>query len=242
MIALLIPLLSSARAETPSEIVARARTANRVESAIETLRMTLVDKSGSQRALDFEIRSRRTGEVSKAYMKFTSPSDQAGTQFLLIDNPTGADERLVYLPTLKRVTMVTGGTGGRFVGSDFTFEDLAIRDAVTGTHTLVEDTAESWVIDTAMTDGSYTRIRSTIGKADLVLRKVEFFDAKGPIKVLQVVRTEKDGAITLPVETEMSDLRRGTRTKLVILSHQLNVPLEKLPNDTFSSDFLERGG
>jgi hypothetical protein len=83
--------------------------------------------------------------------------------------------------------------------------------------------------------------RTTIGRADLVVRKVEFHDAEGVVKVLEVKRTEKTGAVTLPVESTMTNVKRGSSTTLEILSHQLDVPKDKLPDDTFTRAFLERG-
>jgi hypothetical protein len=231
-----------AHAETASDIVDRARLANRVDSAIEDLRMTIVSKSGSERVREIQLKSRRVGDASMTFMEVRSPSDVAGTKLLLLDHATGADETVLYLPALKRVSTLSGSSRkGSFVGSDLTFEDLEIRDTVSGEHTLVEDGAEAWVIDTATgADSSYTKVRTTIAKSDLVIRKVEFFGPSGPVKVLEVLRTEKDGNVTLPVETKVTDLVKGTSTRLDITSHQLNIGQDVLPDDTFTKANLER--
>lgn len=236
--------LSPARAETADEVVAKARAANRVDSAVQTVRMTIVSKSGSERVRELELKSRRDGEVVKTYLKLTSPSDVAGTQLLLVDNPGKVDEQLLYLPAYKRVNHISGSARkGSFVGSDFSYEDFEIRAAAEGSHTLVEETAEAWVIETTPSEGSqYAKIRAHIGKADLVARKVEFFDAAGPVKVLEVKRTVVENGVTLPVETEMSNVSKGTRTRLEITKHQLNVGQDLLPDATFTSAFLEQGG
>lgn len=231
-----------AHAETASDIVERARLANRVDSAVEDLRMTIVSKSGSERVREIALKSRRNGDVSMTFMEVRSPSDVAGTKLLLIDNASGDDETVLYMPALKRTTMLSGQSRkGSFVGSDLTYEDLEIRESASGTHTVVEDGAEAWVIDTETgEDSSYTKVRTTIAKADLVIRKVEFYGDKGVVKVLEVLRTEKDGDVTLPVETKVSDLTRGTYTKLEITSHQINVGKDVLPDETFTKAYLER--
>lgn len=245
MLTLLLLALSPARAETADEVVAKARAANRVDSAVESVRMTIVSKSGSERVRELELKSRRDGEVVKTYLKLTSPSDVAGTQLLLVDNPGKVDEQLLYLPAYKRVNHISGSARkGAFVGSDFSYEDLEIREAAEGVHTLAEDGADAWVIETTPGEGSqYSKIRAHIGKADLVARKVEFFDPEGTlVKVLEVKRTVVDGGVTLPVETEMSNVVKGTRTRLEITAHQLNVGQDVLPDATFTSAFLEQGG
>lgn len=239
-----LTLVTTSYAETADEVVKKAQEANRVDSSIQTVKMTIVKKSGPEQVRELELRSRREGEVSKTYMRLVSPSDLAGTQLLLVDNPGKRDEQLLYLPAYKRVNMVSGSARkGSFVGSDFAYEDFEVREAAAGAHTMVEDAADHWVIDTALSgsDTSYTKIRATIGKADLVLRKVEFYDATGLLKVLEVKRTEKDGAVTLAVETEMTNVQKGTHTTLEILSHKLNVTKEQLPDDTFTRAYLERG-
>lgn len=244
MIVTLLALFASARAETADEVIAKARAANRIESSIQTIQMTIVSKAGSERVRDIELRSRREGEVTKTYFRLLAPSDVAGTQLLLVDNPGQLDEQLLYLPAYKRVNFVSGSARkGSFVGSDFSYEDFEVREAAVGTHIMAEDKADAWVIDTALTgDSSYQKIRTTIGKSDLVVRKIEFFDASGLLKVLEVKKTEKDGAVSIPVETEMTNVQKGTRTRLVISSHKLGLTKEELPDDTFTKGYLERGG
>lgn len=244
MFALLLALLPLAHAETADEVIAKARAANRVESSMQKLTMTIVAKGGATRSREVDLRSRREGEVVKTYMRILSPSDVAGTQLLMVDNPGKVDEQLVYLPAFKQVNAVSGGARkGNFVGSDFTYEDLEIREAATGTHTMASEAADAWVIQTTMAPGgAYSKLLSTIGKTDLVIRKVEFYDTAGALmKVLTVKRTEKEGAVTLPVETELANVQKGTKTVLVITEHHLNVPKTDLPDDTFTRAYLERG-
>lgn len=244
MFVALLALLASARAQTADEVIQQARQANRIESSIQSIKMTIVSKSGSERIREVELRSRREGDVTKTYFRLLAPSDVAGTQLLLVDNPGQLDEQLLYLPAYKRVNFVSGSARkGSFVGSDFSYEDFEVREAAVGTHTLAEQTPEVWVIETALTgESTYTKIRTTIGKADLVVRKIEFFDASGLLKVLEVKKTEKDGTVSIPVETEMVNVQKGTKTRLQIVSHKLNVTKEELPDDTFTRAYLERGG
>jgi hypothetical protein len=247
LLALLLSLSAlapSAQAQTADEVIAKAREANRIDSSLQTIKMTIVARNGLERLREVELRSRREGELTKSYWRIMAPADVAGTQLLLIDNPGQLDEQLLYLPSFKRVNLVSGSARkGSFVGSDFAYEDFEIREAAVGTHSIVEDSAQQWVIETALTgESSYTRVRTTIRRSDLVIQKVEFYDATGLIKVLEVKRTLKEGGVTLPIETEMVNVQKGSRTRLEIVSHRLNVPREELPDETFTRAFLERGG
>lgn len=244
MFALLLTLLPAARAETADEVIAKVRAANRVESSIQTVQMTLVSKTGSSRTREIELRTRREGDVVKTHMKMLAPSDVAGIQFLMVDNLGKPDEQYQCLPALHKVNQISGSARkGDFVGSDFTYEDLEIREAASGTHTLAGDTAEAWTIETQVAPGgAYSKIRSTIYKSDMIIHKVEFFDTAGAlVKVLEVEQTAKDGAVTLPVRTKMTNVQKGTKTLLEITKHRIGVPKTELPDDTFTRAYLERG-
>lgn len=245
MKALILTLLlaGSAHGKTADEVLDEARAANQVESSVQKVRMVIVSKNGSERVRELEMKARRDGDVRKSYARFTSPSDVSGTQLLLIDHPDKVDEQLLYLPAIKRVNRISGkARRGSFMGSDFSYEDLELggRD---GQHTLVEETDERWVIDTVPAgDSSYSRVRSHIDKADRVIRTVELFDRDGaPIKRLEIARVEQRDGVTVPVESVMKNLQKGTETRLIILEQRLNVG-DELPDEVFTQAWLERNG
>lgn len=232
-----------AHADTAEEIIERARAANQVDSSIQTLRMVVVSKGGSERVKELELRSRRETDKVSSYIEVKSPSDVAGVKLLMIDHESATDEQLTYLPQFKRVNRISGSSRkGAFIGSDFSYEDLDIREAAEGQHTLVEETELAWVIDTVPEDSvQYSRIRAHISKADHVARTVEFFDKKDqPLKRLEVQQVVVEGDVSLPTSSKMSNLQRGTHTILEITDHKLNVSEEELPAETFTSAYLER--
>ena len=243
--ALWLTLGAAARAETPDEIISHAREVQRADSSIQSLRMVLVSRGGAERVRELEIRARRDGEVLSTYARFSFPADVAGTQLVIVDHPDRADDQLLYLPALKRVNRIAGkARSGSFMGSDFAFEDLEVSSAADATHALVSETADAWVIDsTPGADSSYGRIRSHVSKSDYLPRRVEFFDKAGaPLKVLEVLETAKDGTITLPTRSVMTNLQKGTVTRMEIKEHRVNVPPEEIPDETFTSAYLERSG
>ena len=245
MIALLTLALSALAQQTPQEILEQAQQNQKVENSIQQLRMVLVSKSGAERVRELEMRVRRDEDTLSSYTRFSHPSDVAGTQLVVVDRPDTLDEQLLYLPALKRVQRIAGrARTGSFMGSDFSYEDLEISGVDEAQHTLESEDAQSWIIVTIPGDGSsYSRIRTTIGKADYLPRKVEYFDKKGaPLKVLTVEETARDGDTVIPTRSVMQNLQKGTSTRLEIIEHQLNVAPEQLPDETFTASYMERHG
>lgn len=243
LVTLMMALAGTAHAQTADEVVAKARAANQVESSIQAIRMTIINDKGRERVRELESRSRRDDDTVRSFLEFQSPSDVAGMRLLMIDHPDKSDELLVFLPAYSQVNRISGNNRkSSFVGSDFTYEDMEIRQAADGAHTLVEQTDAVWVIDTVPTDSiQYAKIRTHISKSDLLARKVEFFDLQGqPFKVLEVSKTAQSGALTIPTESVMKNLKKGSQTRLEITSHDLNIDLSKLPADTFTPAYLER--
>ncbi len=227
------------------DIVAQAQRSRQVDNSIQRVRMVLVSKTGGERVREFELRIRRDGEVVQSWTRFSQPSDVAGTQLVLVDRPDSADEQLLYLPALKRVTRIAGkARKGSFMGSDFSFEDLEVSAAAQATHTLAQETDRVWIVDSVPAgDSSYGRLRTTIRKSDELPEQIEFFDTAGvAIKVLRITETAKDGDVLLPIRSEMTDLKKGTSTRLEVLEHRLNVPPAEIPAETFTAAFMERNG
>jgi len=245
MITLLALSLSALAQQSAAEIIEQAKQTQKVDNSIQQIRMVLVSKSGSERVRELEMRIRRDDEVLSSYTRFSHPSDVSGTQLIVVDNPDALDEQLLYLPALKRVQRIAGrARTGAFMGSDFAYEDLEISGVDAAVHTLVSEDAQAWVIDTTPgADSSYSRIRTTVSKADYLPRTVAYFDKKGEaLKVLTVEETAMDGETVIPVRSVMRNLQKGTTTRMEILEHQLNVPPEQIPDETFTASFMERNG
>lgn len=244
---LLTALLAPAQAQTTDldAIIREAQETRQVENSIQKVRMVLVSKSGSERVREFEARVKTDGEVVKSWTRFSHPSDVAGTQLVLVDNPSTSDAQLLYLPALQRVNRIAGkARKGSFMGSDFAYEDLEVSGLEDATHTLVEETGEHWVIDSVPGgESTYSKMRSTVTKADKVPTRVEFYDKKGTLlKVLTVQDTARDGDVVLPTRSVMENMQKGTKTRLEVLEHRLNVPASEIPDETFTAAFMERSG
>ena len=241
----LLLVAGTAHAKDAGEIIDDARSAQRLGNSIQTVKMVLVSKSGREQTRTLDLRSRRDGDVVRTYARFLEPSDVAGTQFVLVDNPDRVDEQLMYLPALGRVTRISGkGRGGSFMGSDFKYEDFEIENDAEAKHAVVSEDDGEWVLETTPGAGSsYAKIRTQIPKADKLPRKVEYFDKAGNLtRELRIEKVRVVNGVTTPTLTIMQNKRRGTSTRMEVVDIRVNVDSEELPDEVFSAAYMEENG
>ncbi len=227
------------------EILEDARRRYRVENAVQTMKMTLVSRSGKERERELEIKVRRDGDITSSYTRFVSPSDVAGTQLVLVDHPNQDDDQLLYLPALERVTRIAGkARSGSFMGSDFRYSDFELDTGEGSTHELVEEDAEWWVVKTVCGPGSDDHhFLTRVAKGDSLPRKVEWFDDKGAVtRRMTVEQVDMHEDVPVPTISRMEDLKRSTSTKLHITEVAVNVSPDELPQETFTAAYMERNG
>jgi len=245
---LLLALLICANpvhAKEAKDIIDEARDAQRLSNSIQTVKMVLVSKSGREQTRTLDMRARRDGDVVRTYARFLEPSDVAGTQFVLVDNPDQVDEQLMYLPALGRVTRISGkGRSGSFMGSDFKYEDFEIESDPQARHALLSESESEWKIETTPgPSSSYTKIRTTIPKADKLPRKVEYFDKAGNLsRELTIEKVRVVNGIPAPTLTVMKNKRRGTSTRMEVLDIRVNVDANEIPEEVFTTSYMEENG
>jgi outer membrane lipoprotein-sorting protein len=245
VILLLVSLfMGGANAQTANEIIEQAREVQRVKNGVQSMKMTIVGRTGSKRERRFEMRVRKDGDIVRSYIRFSTPTDVAGTQLIVVDHPDRIDEQMLYLPALKRTTRIAGkARSGAFMGSDFAYEDLEISSGTEDSHTLFEENETAWVIDsTPGSDSSYSQIRSTVSRADYMPRLVEFYKKGELAKRLTITEVLLDGETLIPKRSVMENLQRGTQTILEVESARLNVPASEIPDETFTAGFMENNG
>ena len=93
-------------------------------------RAVLHDAKNDERVLEFHMdRLRYKTGLSKTLTRFSKPADMAGVGFLQTMRDDGDDDRYLYLPDLKKSRRIAGALrNNSFVGTDFSFADLDLRD------------------------------------------------------------------------------------------------------------------
>jgi len=193
---ILFPLSAHAEMRPPSpgiEAIDIERKADEMQAGYigESRKMTLTlinaDGQESQRKLDF-WGFEEPDRHDKTIVKFTFPPDIKGTALLTYENGAEDDDQWLYLPSLKRAKRIASSNkSGSFVGSEFAYEDLVVRQfekynfKYMGDDTV--DGKDCFVIERTpknQTSG-YSKILRWRYKDNYQEAKSEYYDRKGEL-------------------------------------------------------------
>ena len=155
-----------------------------------TANMTMIIRRADGREVSREVATKTLeGEVGKdkSLLLFSQPLDVKGTVFLTHSFPLDADKQWIYLPSQNRVKRISSKRKtGRFMGSEFTFEDMAAFSLEKNNYRYMGETQcgeplqACHIIETRSKD-PYTGYEKTIGYIDKIeLRswKIEFYSRR----------------------------------------------------------------
>jgi len=171
---------------------------------------------------------------SKAVLRFTSPAEVKGIALLVINHPDRASDQWMWTPALERDRRIAlQDRSTRFFGTDFSFEDLEERDVDQYDYQLLGDDtvdgAACWKIQSTPKEtksSQYTRSLVWVRKADYAFARIENFIKDQIVRRLNYSEIANVQGIWTARVLEMSDLRRGSRTRLTLDKLQYNVPMK----------------
>jgi Outer membrane lipoprotein-sorting protein len=215
------------------------------EGAHTRLRMVLTDTKGEKSERSLDVLGRRKDGRLASKVQFLSPSDVAGTKFLTLEKASGGGEQYIYLPGLKRTRRISGrDREGSFMGSDFTYSDLAQKDEKGAKHAKLpeEKVGEdaTYVVESTPASvevAGYSKVRAWVRKTDFVALRTKFYDASGKlVKTLYVKKVRDVEGKPVVVEATMKS-ENGHMTDFVVDSLE---PRADIPDAEFSPASLER--
>jgi Outer membrane lipoprotein-sorting protein len=194
-------------------------------TSVVTMSLTEEGKPARTRGMLVFRASAADSQVS-TLIRFTDPADIQGTGLLTIDGADGVSNQWIYLPAMQRVRRVDSNRkGGRFVNSDYFFEDLRDRKPTMDTHKLlgrerVGDT-ETDMLESVPVDASnsvYVRRLSWIDPKSLLPMRVDFFErnAEQASKRLVVSKREQVQGYWTVMDSTLTDLATGHQTRLTV--------------------------
>ncbi|MFK7975501.1 MAG: outer membrane lipoprotein-sorting protein [Halioglobus sp.] len=98
------------------------------ESSIAIMHMSIRDRRGAEitRRLELRTLEGHEPEGDRSVIIFLAPGDIAGTALLSHSRIEREDQQWLFLPSLSRVKRISSANkSGPFVGSEFSYEDLA---------------------------------------------------------------------------------------------------------------------
>ena len=210
-------------------------------------RMNVYDKKGGVRSKKFTMRKLGGLGNSKTLVRFTDPAEVRGVGLLSLNEGGQTDRQWLYTPAIQRVRRIAAQERRqRFMGTDFTNEDMAERVLDDFTYKLI---GEGEIVDGRSTykiearpvspdksQYAYVYIWVPVDVPYSVL--VEMYDKNGQrLRVLKAGDLVKISNIWVARRVEMSSPTEGTKTILMIDEIKFNTGLKE---DLFTQQALEK--
>ena len=184
-------------------------------------------------------------------MRFVQPEDVDGTGLLSMDYKGDKSDQWLYLPALDRVRRISSKRkGGRFVGSDFYYEDLADREVNMDHHRIIGSDKvgglpcillESTPVDSS--NSVYSKRESCIHEKLLLPLRIDFYQRSNePVKRLQARKIKKLQGYWTVFDSTMQNLKTGQQTKLITteIAYDLGIPDSLFSQRGLSDDHQEQ--
>jgi outer membrane lipoprotein-sorting protein len=184
---------------------------------------------------------------SKSVLRFTAPAEVKGVALLVVNHPDRASDQWMWTPAIERDRRIAlQDRSTRFFGTDFSFEDLEERDvnqydyAQRGDENV--DGAPCWRIESTprgTKSSQYTKSLVWVRKDNYAFARIENYAKELLVRRLNYSDIQNVQGIWTARVLEMSDLRRGSRTRLTLDKLQYNVPLK---DEDFTLQAIRRQG
>jgi hypothetical protein len=238
-LAAFLAIASLAQAQDPRQIIQEVQ--KRQHSNSQRYEGTLEVTGGGNRVATKRWTYQRIGEFgnSKAILRFTAPAEVKGVGLLIVNHPDRASDQWMWRPAIgrdQRIALQDRST--RFFGTDFSFEDLEERDVDQYDYKLLSEENGTWKIESHPRKSSqYTYSYFWIKKENYTFVKVEAYNKKGLVRVIDYKDYEQVKGIWTARLTEVFDMTRNSRTTLKYDKVDYNLPLSE---DEFTLQALRR--
>lgn len=220
-------------------------------SSVVTMSLTEEGKPPRVRSM-LLFRARGKGGDISTLIRFTDPADIQGTGLLTLDRADGVSSQWIYLPAMQRVRRVDSNRkGGRFVNSDYYFEDLRDRKPTMDKHRLmarerIGDT-DCEVLESVPVEAGnsvYLRRVSWIDPESLLPLRIDFFEhnADQPSKRLLITKRALIQGYWTAMDSTLSDLGSGHQTRLTVgkVLYDRNLPESLFTSRALADERMER--
>jgi outer membrane lipoprotein-sorting protein len=237
------------QAQDAASIVRAARDRIQSDTMSSRSRMVITAKNGStmERIIDQYSKEDAQGRA-RSVIVFQSPSTVKGTRFLTLENTAGDSDQWIFLPGLGKTRRIAASEGGgSFMGSDFSYDDMASssEDDDGDAHTMIrEETLNGnpcYVIQTIPgdKDSDYSKTVSWIDKESLIIYKTEMYNKRGTLTKVMEMSGYRDiqGRLTA-TQMKVSSVNEGTSTAIFMDIVKYDDPI---PDGVFTTAYLETG-
>jgi len=158
--------------------------------------MVLKNKAGNESVRKFRstiLEAANTAEGDRSIITFSKPRDVRGTALLTHSKIEPEDDsQWIFLPAVKRVKRISSSNRtGKFVSSEFSYEDLGSEEVADNDHIWLEDAACAH--DAALTcaavesrpknkKSGYSKRVSFIDLAEYRVQRIDFYNRRGDLE------------------------------------------------------------
>jgi hypothetical protein len=240
-VALAIPLWLAAgpatarAADDPRQIIQEAQ--KRTDSKSERYEGLLQSFEGSRKTSEKRWTVERLGVHgdSKSVIRFTSPPEVKGVALLVVNHPDRASDQWMWTPAIERDRRIAlQDRSTRFFGTDFSFEDLEERDVDQYDYALLGEEAVDgglcWKIQSIpkrAKSSQYTKSILWIRKDNYAVARIDSYVKDEVVRKMVYNDIQNIQGIWTARETIISDLRRGSVTRLALDKIEYNLPLNQ---------------
>lgn len=244
---LLLLLTQRLSAQDPRKIMEGVYHQDVSRDATWRAKMDVYDKKGGVRSKKFVLRKIGGLGDSKTIARFVEPAEVRGVGLLSINEKGAADRQWLYTPAIQRVRRLAAQERRqRFLGTDFTNEDMAERVLDDFNYQLI---GQGEVIDGRKTykiegravspeKSQYAYVYLWVPEDVPYTVLAEMYDKSGERKrILKAGDLVKVSDIWVAKRVEMSTPAEGTKTVLLIEEIKFNTGLKE---DMFTQQALEK--
>jgi hypothetical protein len=176
---------------------------------------------------------------SKAIVRFTTPAEVKGVALLIVNHPNGASDQWMWRPNVGREQRISvQDRSQRFLGTDFSYEDLEERDVEQFDYTLTGEAGGQWRIDAKPRKPSqYSHCYFYIDKTKYTYTRIEAYNKKGLVKTIDYSDYKLVQKIWTPSAVLVSDIFAKSRTVLTYDKVEYDLPMKQ---EDFTVEALRR--
>lgn len=254
----LLAAVSALHAQTAEEIASIFCDLDRVpDYNYSTLILENIDKSGKSETIEIKQYGGGDNGLKNVAFDFVSPAGVKGMRVLQLEKLKKADDRYVYLPKLRQARRIPMTERTKpFGGTEFTYNDMRIRNEDEDENSILEDSADITVNGTSyncwkMRSDPYKRSEveysyriSWFDKKTYIPVRIEFYDAKDKlIKTYECLKIDMVKGVTgieypLRRSNVVTNLVTGRRTVATVRDFVFD---EEISSGYFTQNWLTTG-
>ncbi len=222
------------------------------KDATSLLTMSLTEKGRAPRErvmLTYRL-DIKPGDVA-TLIRFTDPADIEGTGLLTMDYASKDSDQWIYLPALDRVRRVASDRkAGRFVNSDYYFEDLRTRTVEKDDHRIIGseviggvncEILESTPVD--QDNSVYLKRLVWVDRATMLPMRIDFFEKRAdqPSKRWLMLKKARVKGFWTVMDSTLTTLANGHQTRLTIeqILYDRRLPARLFTTQTLADESAE---